>query len=237
VPNGAKGVGNDRIGEKISKPGARRWKRGAVAGSVLLHVALVAMLIRHPDTPPSVIIAPDNDMADISVTLSRSAPKPPAAATRPAQPEPAPHPTPVQSTAMAPQRPMLQPRPRRHPAPETSTTVAASSPTPAPQAEAAVPAAPREPPLILHPRFRTPPVPAAYPQRAMELNQQGDVLVRAIVNPKGEPEAVNLWRSSGFPMLDEAALEAIRRWRFLPAEIDGVPVRAIVQVPVVFHLK
>ncbi len=71
----------------------------------------------------------------------------------------------------------------------------------------------------------------------MELNQQGDVLVRAIIDTSGAPQTVNLWRGSGFPMLDEAALEAVRRWRFLPAEVNGVAVTAIVQVPVVFHLK
>jgi protein TonB len=95
----------------------------------------------------------------------------------------------------------------------------------------------REPPLILHPRFRSPPIPAVYPQRALELNQHGDVLVRAIINAQGDPETVNLWRGSGFPMLDAAALEAVRHWRFLPAEVDGTAVTAIVQVPVVFHLK
>ena len=98
----------------------------------------------------------------------------------------------------------------------------------------AIPAAPVE---ILHPKFREPPEPAAYPPKALALNQQGAVLVRARIDCDGNPENVELARGSGFPMLDEAALVAVRRWRFVPARIDGVAVVATVQVPVVFHLQ
>jgi protein TonB len=91
--------------------------------------------------------------------------------------------------------------------------------------------------VILHPKFRQPPEPAVYPPRALALNQQGEVLVRARIDCGGNPEAVELAHGSGFPMLDEAALRAVRRWRFVPAEVDGIAVVATVQVPVVFHLQ
>jgi len=98
----------------------------------------------------------------------------------------------------------------------------------------AVAAAPVE---ILHPKFREPPEPAAYPPKALALDQQGEVLVRARIDCAGNPESVELARGSGFPLLDEAALQAVRRWRFVPAQVDGVAVVATVQVPVIFHLQ
>jgi protein TonB len=98
-------------------------------------------------------------------------------------------------------------------------------------------AQPSAPVEILHPRFREPPEPAAYPPKALELNQQGEVLVRARIDCGGNPEAVEVARGSGFPMLDAAALQAVRRWRFMPAEVDGIAVVATVQVPVIFHLQ
>lgn len=93
------------------------------------------------------------------------------------------------------------------------------------------------PPVILDPRFRRPPSPPIYPPRALELEQRGEVIVRALVNEAGDPEEVRLWRSSGFDLLDRAALAAVRRWAFEPARLDERAVRAWVQVPVRFQLK
>lgn len=92
-------------------------------------------------------------------------------------------------------------------------------------------------PLIVQARYRERPTPPAYPPRAFELDQQGEVVVRARLDPHGDPQRVEVLRSSGFSLLDEAALAAVRRWRFEPARIDGRPVPAIVQVPVRFRVR
>ena len=86
------------------------------------------------------------------------------------------------------------------------------------------------------PRYRHPPTPAAYPPRAVELNQQGEVLVRVRLDPDGSAVEVVLFRGSGFDLLDRAALAAVRGWHFLPAVRDGRPVAAWVEIPVRFHL-
>lgn len=87
------------------------------------------------------------------------------------------------------------------------------------------------------PRYRLPPTPPAYPQRSIELNQQGEALVRVRLDPDGSVAEILLWRSSGFPRLDRAALAAVRGWHFLPAVRDGRPVAAWVEIPVRFHLR
>ena len=66
---------------------------------------------------------------------------------------------------------------------------------------------------------------------------EGEVVVRAEIDESGDPLEPSVWRSSGHPLLDRAALEAVRRWRFKPAERNGKPVGAVVQIPVSFRLR
>jgi protein TonB len=85
-------------------------------------------------------------------------------------------------------------------------------------------------------RFRTTPLPPVYPKRALAQNQQGVATVRALIDERGHPQDIRLYASSGFPMLDRAALEAVSHWDFLPASRDGHAVPAWVEVPVRFHI-
>ena len=87
------------------------------------------------------------------------------------------------------------------------------------------------------PRYRVPPRPPTYPGRAVELDQQGEALVRVRLDPDGTAAEIVLWRSSGFGLLDRAALAAVRGWHFLPAQRNGHPVAAWVEIPVRFHLR
>lgn len=76
-----------------------------------------------------------------------------------------------------------------------------------------------------------------YPYAARRRGQEGRVLLRVEVLPSGEAGQVEVMASSGVVSLDRAAADAVRRWRFRPAQRGGVPVRATVQVPVRFALK
>lgn len=87
------------------------------------------------------------------------------------------------------------------------------------------------------PRYRHPPTPAAYPPRAIELNQQGEVLLRVRLDPEGTAVEILVHRPSGHQMLDRAAIAAVKSWHFLPAVRDGRPVSAWVEIPVRFHLR
>ena len=93
------------------------------------------------------------------------------------------------------------------------------------------------PVLITAPRFRSPPMPAVYPPRAIEFGLTGTVLVRALVAPDGRTQEMRVWRSSGQPLLDAAAVAAVRRWAFEPASVGGRHVEAWVEVPVNFQLN
>jgi protein TonB len=91
--------------------------------------------------------------------------------------------------------------------------------------------------INLNPRFRSPPPPPHYPRVSVAREEEGLVLVRALVNATGAPQRVVVWRSSGYPNLDGAALDAVRGWRFEPMVRGGRAVASWVQVPVRFRLN
>ena len=71
---------------------------------------------------------------------------------------------------------------------------------------------------------------------ARRQRQQGTVLFDVQVGADGRAASVKLKHSSGFPLLDQAALEAVRRWTFEPARTGGIPISSHVEVPVRFAL-
>jgi len=56
------------------------------------------------------------------------------------------------------------------------------------------------------------------------------------VGAAGRPERVEVFRSSGYEILDEAALKAVRAWQFLPARAGGIPFSSRIKIPVRFRL-
>ncbi|MCX7891033.1 MAG: energy transducer TonB [Burkholderiales bacterium] len=79
--------------------------------------------------------------------------------------------------------------------------------------------------------------PPRYPVSARRNGEEGTVMLRVLVTPDGRPGKVQLERSSGSPALDSAALEAVERWRFVPARRGSESVEAWVLVPLVFRLE
>ncbi|MFL6593362.1 MAG: energy transducer TonB [Luteimonas sp.] len=75
----------------------------------------------------------------------------------------------------------------------------------------------------------------SYPREALRNGDSGAVLLRVHVGPDGIPYAVDLVRSSRSRSLDRAAADAVRRWRFRPAQRDGQPVPGEVLVPIAFN--
>ncbi|MEK6624231.1 MAG: energy transducer TonB, partial [Bdellovibrionota bacterium] len=66
---------------------------------------------------------------------------------------------------------------------------------------------------------------------------QGTVLLRAEILAQGYCQRVYVKHSSGHDMLDRAAVEAVRRWRFVPARRGNLPVSATVEIPITFKLN
>ncbi len=79
-------------------------------------------------------------------------------------------------------------------------------------------------------------VPPAYPLAARRRGHEGVVVLRVRVSPTGACLSLVVARSSGHAELDEAALEAVRTWRFAPAVRGGVPVEAELEIPIRFRL-
>ncbi len=75
-----------------------------------------------------------------------------------------------------------------------------------------------------------------YPWRARRAGWEGRVVVQVEVTPDGAVADAQVADSSGHAVLDEAAVETIRRWRFEPARQGGAPVAGDVRVPITFRL-
>jgi protein TonB len=78
--------------------------------------------------------------------------------------------------------------------------------------------------------------PPVYPPRCLRLGIEGTVRLRVLVGEDGRPQDAAIGTSSGDTGLDQAALDAVRDWRFEPARRDGVPLRAWCIVPITFSL-
>ncbi|MEL1264297.1 energy transducer TonB [Pseudoxanthomonas putridarboris] len=114
----------------------------------------------------------------------------------------------------------------------------------APGAPAApvAPAAPLPAGVALAPGEVPVPVPGQtpapqYPSAAMRRGTEGTVMVRVQVGADGVPLSVEVQQRSGSRDLDRAAVEAVRRWRFQPAQRDGQPVVGSVTIPIDFKLR
>lgn len=109
--------------------------------------------------------------------------------------------------------------------------------TPAPAAIIAE-AAPPQPPVgetaNMKVNRRVDPV---YPASSRRDGEQGTGLFRVLVDERGKPIEVQVMTSSGFPRLDQAALEAIRKWTFSPAMQSGTAVKSWTRVSVAFKLE
>jgi protein TonB len=79
------------------------------------------------------------------------------------------------------------------------------------------------------------PVPV-YPMIARRNGIEGTVLLKVLVTPEGRPAKVELAKSSGSIHLDNAALEAVKGWRFNPARRGSEAVEGIVTIPMPFRL-
>jgi protein TonB len=90
-------------------------------------------------------------------------------------------------------------------------------------------------PVEVQVRYAFTPVPE-YPRRARDRGLEGRVLLRVLVSSEGTAEKVEVKDSSGFSMLDSAAVKSVRRWRFHPAREGEERVPMWIRVPVEFRL-
>lgn len=76
-----------------------------------------------------------------------------------------------------------------------------------------------------------------YPAVALRQGLQGRVMLRVHVTEEGMSATVMIERSSGYEILDESAVEAVKQWRFTPARRGETAIASSVIVPIVFILE
>lgn len=78
-------------------------------------------------------------------------------------------------------------------------------------------------------------VPPTYPKVARDARVGGDVLLRVTVDEEGN--VTNEQILSGHPLLIQAAIDAVKEWKYAPTILDGEPVPVIALVTVSFTLQ
>ena len=73
-----------------------------------------------------------------------------------------------------------------------------------------------------------------YPRLAQDARVDGLVILEAVIAADGRVQDVRVLRSK--PLLDQAAVDAVRQWRFTPTLLNGIPVPVIMTVTVNFEL-
>ena len=87
----------------------------------------------------------------------------------------------------------------------------------------------------IRPPARVVDVAPVYPPEAREARVQGVVILEVTLSRTGEVSDVEVVRST--PLLDEAAVAAVRQWRYEPTLVDGEPVSVLMTVTMNFALR
>ncbi len=135
-----------------------------------------------------------------------------------------------------------EPTPQAEPTPREAEPVPSEAPAQKAEAQPAPPAATPPSPVVLdaQPDYRAdylnnprPP----YPMVARRMGYHGKVILNVEVLAEGKAGQVLLYQSCGHEILDNAALQTVKGWRFTPARHFGQPVTQWFLVPIKFSLE
>jgi len=216
-------------------------------GVALAHLGLLLWLIgrmAHPDAaPPRVQWVEAVTVTDLPKPHLEPKPQPAPALRRP-EPAPTASPTPLAPMAVPASAPPLAPVEVR-PGPPAPPGPAEASPSrlAAVAASAGVPSTPSSqsqsaettPPSHAAAYLNNPP--PAYPAISKRLGEQGRVVIRVYIDERGIPSQAQFSVRSGYSRLDQAAMDAVMSWRYVPAKRGEVPLAMWFNVPITFDLK
>jgi periplasmic protein TonB len=222
-------------------PAPRHFLSQASAGSLLLHALAIGLLAllgsrvaKAPETPPAIEVELSFAPAAQPADPARRETSPPAQKPVPREKLPTPHPAPLSTPNQSSETPVAQPFNEPPSEKSTAAPAPASGPTTESPGHAKADSTNsgdnRQPYVVFGPR-------PSYPPEARAGGREGKVRVKVVIGENGTPGEIQLAESSGSTSLDEAALTALRRWRFQPALRNGQPVLAWVTVPVIFSLR
>jgi protein TonB len=163
----------------------------------------------------------------------------PEVAPEPLPPMPEPPPKPVEKPKP---KPIITTKAKTAEPPPMEAPPEPQEPEPLPPIQATPPPqpGPPEPAPVEPPRFdmaylnNPPPV---YPAVSRRMAEEGTVKMNVLVSAQGRALKVEIHTSSGYSRLDQAALNAVRHWKFVPAKRGDTPVEGWALVPLVFVLN
>jgi periplasmic protein TonB len=190
--------------------GSPLGERMAVVGLVvLLHLAVIWGYLSQPETPTVQVNEMSISFANMQMPQAQVTP---------------------------------QPKPRPKPKPRVPDPLPAEKPVPKEEVPPAPPVATPPSPVMLdaEPDYRAdylnnprPP----YPLVARRMGYGGKVVLNVEVLAEGKAGQVLIYQSSGYDILDNAALQTVKTWRFTPASHLGHPVTQWFLVPIRFSLE
>lgn len=192
-----------------------------------IHAGVLAAMVLSPAAPkPEIIVQPT--IQGVLIAAPEEAPPPPEPPPPP-PPEPKPEP-----------KPTPKPPPKAPPSERAVKTPEPPPPPPVEQPAEPVKEAEPTPAPVLPPNADASqlnnPVPA-YPALSRRLGEKGTVVLEILVKANGTVGDIKLKSSSGYNRLDDAAINAIKRWKFIPASQAGVAIDYWYEIPFEFGFR
>ncbi|SDE62523.1 energy transducer TonB [Sporomusa acidovorans] len=88
----------------------------------------------------------------------------------------------------------------------------------------------KTPPVVIYSVF------PEYPYEARKKHLEGKVLLKMTISNEGIVSDAEVIESSGYDILDEAAINGVKEWRFIPAKENGEAIAVKVVMPITFKL-
>ena len=229
----------------MAREGLRSHLSGSVPVSIVLHLVVLLVLVVIPLVD---LVVPIPAMTMQTYVLAAPLPPPPAVLRRFAPPSP----TPSASGPVAPTRApdTITPEPADT-TPAIATSGAVEGALPGVGVEGGVgPPPPLPPPIVPEPPHASGPIRVAqlpepprktvdvrpvYPEVARAARREGTVILEAMLDATGRVTQLRVIRSE--PLLDQAALDAVRQWRYTPSMYGGRPVSVLMTITVRFTLS
>ena len=229
--------------ESTRRPARTSRARWTVMGSVLLHGVLVLTILiapvlgslaLPPFTRPTFVV-----FADARPVPPAPAPPPPAT-VRDTPPPVVPTTAPAgfheeRPTPAGPPAPAIPGGFHSTPAPGTSVVPGRGRGVPPETFTPPKREGPIRPGGHILPPARIQYVAPLYPPVAVTARREGTVVLEALIDETGAVRDVTVLKS--VPLLDRAAIDAVKQWRYSPTRLNGVPVAILMTVSVTFTLR
>ena len=182
----------------------------------------------HNAFAPAVALDAQTPVAPVAPPALLAVPAPAAVAPQASVPAGASSPADTGAAAAPTTQPTTPWRPTGAAAASAKAEATSGSPEPTPSSRVELPA--------IHADYLQNPKPP-YPPLSKRLGEQGRVLVRVLIGSDGNAQKAEIQLSSGFERLDQAALAAAMRWRYLPGRRGGTPETMWFTAPITFALE